>query len=218
MLWGFTIRFLKHTILQQRADVFYIRNRHALCRQEVFENVSVGLTKHFENLAFCQSNLPTSKAVESFYLREKLSPFFCCGIQNLYYCVHWSIFQSDMIYPKGVSNITEKGKGKVRQTEYSTRKKVFQCHFTTCNLEYEMTCLSFLCEHQAEMTTPFFVCITLVSKHTLHFFRAWLLIHSSDYSIIYEPTLYRFQTLYNVPISREITFVIPLDTTPRTMR
>ena len=127
MLWGFTIRFLKDTIANQMyftlgTDMHYVDRRF-------FENVSVGLTKHFENLAFCQSNLPTSKAVESFYLREKLSPFFCCGIQNLYYCVHWSIFQSDMIYPKGVSNITEKGKGKVRQTEYSTRKKSFSVSF-----------------------------------------------------------------------------------------
>ena len=170
MLWGFTIRFLKDTIANQMyfalgTDMHYVDRRF-------FENVSVGLTKHFENLAFCQSNLPTSKAVESvesFFPKESFPSFFCCGIQNLYYCVHWSIFQSDMIYPKGVSNITEKGKGKVRQTEYSTRKKVFQCHFTTCNLEYEMTCLSFLCEHQAEMTTPFFVCITLEAKHILHF-------------------------------------------------
>ena len=137
-----------------------------------------------------------------------------------YYCVNWSIFQSDKIHPKSVSNITAKGKGAFKIcicqarksiTELETDRKSFpSVIWQACNLElgwlavyfmsYEHLFLNlFFClfgHHILSNTILFFPSLAIIDPCWLLTTQSFKSLHSRSANFFWE--IERVEPLKNV--------------------
>ena len=126
-----------------------------------------------------------------------------------YYCVNWSIFQSDKIHPKSVSNITAKGKGAFKIcicqarksiTELETDRKSFpSVILQACNLELGWRAVYFMSYEHLFLNLFFAYLATTYLVTRYYFFLAWLLLIRVDCWLLNHLWVYTLE----VPISFE---------------